>query len=154
MVRDYGQRLPYMMRMVSNALSQDLERALRPFSLNHAQFAALAQLGLEHPDGLSGAELGHRAGVTAQSMSTAIASLLDRGLVVRTPHPTHGRILEVRITAEGRRLVERAQEAAKSVEDRAVAGLTPAQQDELRALLRHMTRILGLYVPEVRSTTA
>ncbi len=154
MVRDYGQRLPYMMRMVSNALSQQLERTLRPFSLNHAQFAALAQLGLEYPDGLSGAELGHRAGVTAQSMSAAIASLLDRGLVIRTPHPTHGRILEVRITAEGLELVERAQAAAKGVEDRAVAGLTPAQQAELRVLLRHITRTLGLYLPEIRSPSA
>ncbi|WP_165495098.1 MarR family winged helix-turn-helix transcriptional regulator [Actinomadura roseirufa] len=154
MVRDYGQRLPYMMRMVSNALSQQLERTLRRFSLNHAQFAALAQLGLEHPGGLSGAELGHRAGVTAQSMSAAIASLVERELVVRTPHPTHGRILEVRITEEGLALVERAQEAAKDVEDRAVAGLTQAQQDELRALLRQMTRTLDLYVPELRSGPA
>ncbi|MGA4844055.1 MarR family winged helix-turn-helix transcriptional regulator [Streptomyces sp. G45] len=148
MVRDYGQRLPYMMRMVSNALSQDLERTLRQFSLTHAQFAALAQLGLEDPGGLSGAELGHRAGVTAQSMSAAVSSLLARGLVTRAPHPTHGRILEVRITPEGLDLVERAQEAARHVEDRALAGLTSAQQDELRALLRQITRTLGLYVPE------
>ncbi|MCI3928203.1 MarR family winged helix-turn-helix transcriptional regulator [Streptomyces sp. AN091965] len=151
MVTDYGQRLPYIMRMVSNALSQQLERTLRQFSLNHAQFAALAQLGLEQPGGLSGAELGHRAGVTAQSMSAAVASLLDRGLVSRTPHPTHGRILEVRITPEGLDLVERAQAAAKHVEDRAVAGLTPAQQGELRALLGQITRTLGLYAPEPRS---
>ncbi|TDD93953.1 MarR family winged helix-turn-helix transcriptional regulator [Actinomadura rubrisoli] len=154
MVRDYGQRLPYMMRMVSNALSQQFERVLRGFSLNHAQFAALAQLGLEHPDGLSGAELGYRAGVTAQSMSAAVASLLDRGLVTRTPHPTHGRILEVRITGEGLELIERAQAAAKRVEDRAMAELTPAQQDELRSLLRQITRTLDLYVPEIRSPSS
>jgi hypothetical protein len=36
-----------------------------------------------------------------------------------TSHPTHGRVLEVRITAEGARLLERAKVAAKTVEDRA-----------------------------------
>jgi DNA-binding MarR family transcriptional regulator len=64
---------------------------------------------------LVGAELATR-GVTPQSMSTAIGSPPERGLVVRTPHPTRGRVLEVRITTEGTRLLERAQAAAKTVE--------------------------------------
>ncbi|WP_413804835.1 MarR family winged helix-turn-helix transcriptional regulator [Streptomyces sp. OE57] len=149
MVEDFGQRLPYMMRMVSTALSQQLDRTLRKFSLTHAQLAALAQLGLEKPNGLSGAELCRRAGVTAQSMSSAIASLLDRGLVVRAPHPTHGRILDVRITESGLDLLERAQAATKAVEDRALATLTAAQQRELRALMRQIMADMDLYLPEV-----
>ena len=104
MAQEYIQRLPYTMRMVSQALSQQLERTLRPLGLTHAQLAALAQLESQPAFGLSGANLANRAGVTPQSMSTAIGSLLERGLVVRTPHPTHGRVLEVRITAEGARL--------------------------------------------------
>jgi len=67
--------------------------------------------------GFSGAELANRAGVTPQSMSIAVGSLLDRVLVVRTPHPTHGRVPEVRITAERAQLLERAQAEAKTVED-------------------------------------
>lgn len=89
---DFGQRLPYLMRRVSNALSQRLERTLKDFSLNHAKLAALAQLGLCHPDGLLSAELGHRTGVTAQSMSAAVATLLEQGFVTRAPHPDHGRM--------------------------------------------------------------
>jgi len=99
MVDDFGQRLPYLLRRVNAALSQRLDRTLRGYSLTQAQLSALALLGLEHPDGLSGAELSHRSGVTAQSMSAAIAGLVERGLVGRAPHPSHGRILEARITA-------------------------------------------------------
>jgi len=145
---DFGRRLPYMMRMVSNALSLQLERALRQFSLTHAQLAALAHLGLESPGALSGAELGHRAGVTAQSMSAAIASLLERGLVVRAPHPTHGRRLDVQITASGLELLDRAQAATKAVEVRALAPLSPDQHRELRAILRQMMIAMDVYLPD------
>jgi DNA-binding MarR family transcriptional regulator len=81
-------------------------------------------------------------------MSTAIGSLLDRGLVVRTPHPTHGRVLEVRITAEGIRLLERAHAAAKTVEDRAVAQLSDEEHAELSGLIQRVMETLDLYVIE------
>jgi DNA-binding MarR family transcriptional regulator len=137
--------------MVSQALSQQLERTLRPLGLTHAQLAALAQLGLDRSHGFSGAELANRAGVTPQSMSTAIASLLERELVVRTPHPTHGRVLEVRITSEGARLLERAQAAAKTVEDRAVAQLSDEEHAHLSSLVHRVMETLDLYVIEPSS---
>jgi DNA-binding MarR family transcriptional regulator len=148
MAEDFTQRLPYLMRMVSQVLSQQLERALRPHGLTHAQLAALAQLSLNPSSGTSGAELARGAVVTAQSMSTAIASLLERGLVVRTPHPTHGRVLEVAITAEGSEVLARAQIAAKAVEDRAVAQLSQKEHAELTTLMRKVVRTLGLQVTE------
>ncbi len=146
MDQDFSERLPYTVRMVSQALSQQLERTLRPIGLTHAQLSALAQLGLEPSCGFSGAELASRAGVTPQSMSTAIASLLERGLVVRTPHPTHGRVLEVRITADGAALLFRAQAAAKTVEDRAVAQLSEEEHTQLKGLIHKVMQTLDLYV--------
>jgi len=98
--------------------------------------------------GLSGAELANRAGVTPQSISTAIGSLLERGLVVRTPHPTHGRVLEVRITAEGTRLLERARAAAKTVEDRALAQLSAEEHDQLSSLIHKVMQTLDIHVTE------
>jgi len=148
MASDFVQRLPYTMRMVSQALSQQLERTLRPLGLTHAQLAALAQLESTPSSGLSGAELANRAGVTPQSMSSAIGSLLERGLVVRTPHPTHGRVLEVRITTEGARLLERAKAAAKTVEDRAVAQLSAEEHVQLSSLLQRIMQTLDIYVTE------
>ena len=146
MDQDFSERLPYTMRMVSQALSQQLERTLRPLGLTHAQLAALTQLGLEPSSGYSGAELASRAGVTPQSMSTAVASLLERDLVVRTPHPTHGRVLEVRITPEGAALLARAQSAAKTVEDRAVAQLSEAEYTQLKGLIYKLMQTLDIYV--------
>lgn len=151
MTQDFSQRLPYTLRMVSQALSQQLERTLRPLGLTHAQLGALVQLGLDQSRGFSGSELANRTGVTPQSMSTAIGSLLERDLVVRTPHPTHGRVLEVRITSEGVRLLGRAQAAAKTVEDRAVAQLSDEEHAQLSSLIHRVMETLDLYVIEPSS---
>lgn len=137
------------MRMVSASLSQQLERSLRPLGLTHAQLAALAQLEVAAPEALSGATMGHRAGVTPQSMSSAIASLLERGLVVRAPNPRHGRVLDVRVTSTGSALLQKAQAATEVVERRSVAALSDDEQRELRRLLTTMMVTLDLYLPEM-----
>jgi DNA-binding MarR family transcriptional regulator len=146
--QDFSQRLPYTLRMVSQALSQQLERKLRPLGLTLAQLGVLVQLGLDRSRGFSGAELAIRVGVTPQTMSTAIGSLLERGLVVRTPHPTHGRVLEVRITAEGLHLLGRAQVATRVVEDRAVSQLSEKEQAMLASLVHRVMETLDLDVIE------
>jgi len=146
MAENFEGRLTYLMRRVSTALAQDVDRALRDFSLTHAQYGALAQLGLVDPETLSAATMAERNGITAQSTSTAIAGLLDRALVRREPHPTHGRILQVRITPEGAELLARAHAATGKAEDRALAFLDEGQQRVLRGALRKMMQAMGLYL--------
>ena len=93
-ISDFGDRLQYLFRRIDGALSQRLDDDLRPYALTQSQLSALAQLHVARPGALSGAELSHRAGITPQSMSTAIAGLLSRGLVVREPAPGGGRRLD------------------------------------------------------------
>lgn len=146
MAENFEERLSYLIRRVSTALAQDVDRALRECSLTHAQYGALAQLGLVDPEALSAATITERNGITAQSTSTAIAGLLDRGLVRREPHPTHGRILEVRITPEGAEVLARAHAATGRAEDRALASLDEKQRLVLRGALRTVMRAMGLYL--------
>ena len=40
-------------------------------------------------------------GTTPQSANVLVAGMIEIGLVERTPHPTHGRILEIYPTDEG-----------------------------------------------------
>lgn len=140
-------RIAYLVRMLSNSLSQQVERALRPLALTQAQLAALAQLEIGPEEGLSGAELGRRAGVTAQSMSTSLAGLERRGLVLRAPHPTHGRVIQVQITDEGSRLLERAQQLTRPVDARALALLDDKEREQLRELLLRTMTAVGLPAP-------
>lgn len=136
-----------LIRRVSTALAQHVDRALREFSRTHAQYGALAQLGLNDPESLSAATMAERNGITAQSMSAAIAGLLDRGLLRREPHPTHRRILQVRITPEATELLARTHAATGKAEDRALVCLGEGQQPMLREALRMMIQAIGLYSP-------
>lgn len=146
MAQAFEQRFTYLVRRVSNELAQHVDRALRDFALTHSQFGALTQLSLVCPEALSAATMAERNGVTAQSMSTAVAGLLTRGLVDREPHPTHGRILQVRITPEGAKLLAEAQKAVHQAEDRALSALDQDRLREAERLLRAIMRELGLYL--------
>ncbi|GAA2690484.1 hypothetical protein GCM10009864_75780 [Streptomyces lunalinharesii] len=128
-------RTAFLVRLLSNTLSQQVERALKPLSLTQAQLAALAQLTFSEEGWLSGAELGRRAGVTAQAMSGAITDLERRGLVRRSPHPTQGRIQRVHLTEDGAQLLDRAQQLTEPVDARALALLTESEREQFRSLL-------------------
>ena len=140
-------RTAYLVRMLASALGQQVEQALRPVGLTQAQLAALGQLAFSAEGWLSGAELGRRAGVTAQGMSTALAGLRSRGLVDRGPHPTRGRVIRVWITEDGHRLLERAQRLTAPVDTRAMALLSDDEQRQMRALLLRAMAGAGVQVP-------
>ncbi|GAA3666954.1 MarR family winged helix-turn-helix transcriptional regulator [Microbacterium marinilacus] len=152
MAEDFGQRLPYLLRRVNGALSQRLDEDLRAFKITQSQLSALAILDVAHPEGVSGATLSTRSGVTPQSMSAALAGLAERGLITRSPHPVHGRILECRITAAGTDILRQVQQTTRD-SDRYDAGLTPEQQETLRELLTTMMRSLNLHLPTEKSET-
>ena len=156
MAENFEERLTYLLRRMSTALAQEVDRALRDFGLTHAQYGALAQLGLVDPGALSAATIAERNGITAQSTSTAIAGLLERGLVRREPHPSHGRILPVRSPPAGGELGARAHAATGRIEDRAVAALDDEQHQVLRGALATMMQTMGLYLyfPPPGDTTA
>ncbi|TQM43798.1 DNA-binding MarR family transcriptional regulator [Pseudonocardia cypriaca] len=145
-------RIAYLVRMLANALNQQVEQALRPVGLTQAQLAALGQLAICAEGWLSGAELGRRAGITAQGMSTALAGLQSRGLVERGPHPSRGRVIRVWITEDGRRLLERAQRLTAPVDMRATALLSVDEQRQLREFLLRAMAGVGVQAPGTEET--
>jgi DNA-binding MarR family transcriptional regulator len=146
-ISDFGNRLQYLFRRIDGALSQRLDDDLRPYGITQGQLSALAQLHVARPGALSGAELSHRAGITPQSMSTALAGLLSRGLVAREPSPGHGRRLDVRITDAGAELLLEVQRVTAERDAGMDLGLDDREEEELRALLRRVAERLGVYLP-------
>lgn len=144
---DFQQRLTYLFRRISGALAHELDLNLQKHQLTQAQLSALAQLQRVRPAALSGADLAKRSGVTPQSMSAALADLLSRGLVTRSPNPTHGRKLDMTISATGLALVETVQRETRATDDARDLGLSAAEEGQLRRLLHKMTAALGLDVP-------
>jgi len=89
----------YLLRQTIHAFDTAMETGLRSHRLTSPQFGALFVLAAE--PGLSAADLARAMGTTPQSANVLVAGMIEIGLVERTPHPTHGRILEIYATDEG-----------------------------------------------------
>ncbi len=123
-------RVGYQMKRAQHALRVEMDKALREVGITTAQYAALSKL--EAAPGLSGAKLARRSFVTPQTMNVILANLEAAGLVVRRPHPEHGRVLQAYLTEVGEESLAGAHGLVEAVERRMLDGLS---QDERRRLL-------------------
>ncbi|MCX4766783.1 MarR family transcriptional regulator [Streptomyces sp. NBC_01275] len=137
-VKDPSERIGYLIWQLSQAYAQRLERVLRPLGLTQAQFSALVRLSRD--GAMSSAELARRCGVTAQSMGAGLRSLVERGLVERRPHPTHGKIIEMCVTPAGEALALRGETALEPCEQETLQPFLPREREQVRA---HLRRMLG-----------
>lgn len=80
-VGDFTQTIGRVMRHMRAAAAQH--------ELSLTESAVLARLGRDGP--ATTAELARAEGMRPQSMSAAVATLEERGLVERQPHPSDGR---------------------------------------------------------------
>jgi DNA-binding MarR family transcriptional regulator len=73
-----------------------------------------------------------------------LLALEDLGLVQRRAHPDHGRILQTRLTAKGRRILASCDAKVADVEADMVGQLSTSQQTALRqALIECVHRLHG-----------
>src|ERR671924_106892 len=112
----------YLLRQAWNAFHGAMESALRNHGLTGAQYAALSVL--RRDPALSGADLARACNTTPQAMNGVLGTLQREGLVERRPHPTHGRILQARLTPEGERRLEAATPAVLRLERLIEEGLS------------------------------
>jgi DNA-binding MarR family transcriptional regulator len=141
---DEGIHLPtsigYALKEASSALRVAMEDVLRPLGMTVTRYSCLELLA-QRP-GLSNSELARGAFVTRQSMNVLLQSLEREGLVTRPEEAPFGKALPTRLTARGRRGLEAATAAVRSVELRMLAGMTEAEQADTFALLQRMVRSL------------
>jgi DNA-binding MarR family transcriptional regulator len=104
----------YLLRQAWNTFHSAMETVLREHGLTGAQYGVLSVLARE--PGASGADLARACNTTPQAMSGVLATLERESLIEREPHPTHGRILQVTLTSEGRRRLEAAHPAVRGLE--------------------------------------
>jgi DNA-binding MarR family transcriptional regulator len=76
-------------------------------------------------------------------MHQILHGLERQGLIVRTAHPQHGRILETRPTAEGRQRLAQADAAVRGVEERMLAPLDARGTRALEEALAACAEALG-----------
>ncbi|WP_306204468.1 MarR family winged helix-turn-helix transcriptional regulator [Actinoplanes sp. RD1] len=137
---DLEKSLGYLLKEASSALRTAMEEVLRPLGMSVTHYSCLELLA-QRP-GLSNSELARGAFVTRQSMNTLLQALERDDYVTRPAAAPVGKVLPARLTPRGRRSLEKATVAVRSVEVRMLAGLSEEDQAEALRLLRSMVRSL------------
>jgi DNA-binding MarR family transcriptional regulator len=70
-------------------------------------------------------------------MNEQLGVLVAHGYLERKPHPTHGRIVRMRLTAAGRKVLAKATALAERTSEKMLSGLTA---DEQRRFARYLER--------------
>src|SRR5271169_5999036 len=132
--------LGYMLKAAASALHSAMEAVLRPLGMTITHYACLELLA-QRP-GLSNSELARGAFVTRQSMNVLLQALERQGYVTRPAEAPVGKVLPTRLTPRGRRSLEKATVAVRSVEVRMLAGMTETDQSGAFRILQRMIHSL------------
>jgi DNA-binding MarR family transcriptional regulator len=137
---DLDTSLGYLLKQASSVLRAAMEEVLRPLGMTITHYSCLELLA-QRP-GLSNSELARGAFVTRQTMNVLLQGLERDGYVTRPAEPPVGKALPTRLTPRGRRSLEEASAAVRSVELRMLSGMTPAEQKAAFRSLQSMIRSL------------
>ncbi|MFE9577179.1 MarR family winged helix-turn-helix transcriptional regulator [Nocardia sp. NPDC006044] len=141
--------LGYLLKEASSALRVAMEEVLRPLGMSVTHYSCLELLA-QRP-GLSNSELARGAFVTRQTMNVLLQTLEREGHVSRPASAPVGKVLPTRLTPLGRRKLDTASAAVRSVEVRMLTGLTDTDQSTALRILRSMIHSLRDGAPEAGS---
>jgi len=137
---DLETSLGYLLKEASSALRAAMEEVLRPLGMSVTHYSCLELLA-QRP-GLSNSELARGAFVTRQTMNVLLQALERDGYVTRPAEAPVGKVLPTRLTPRGRRSLEKATVAVRSVEVRMLAGMTETEQSDAFRILQSMIHSL------------
>jgi DNA-binding MarR family transcriptional regulator len=133
-------RLTYVIGSLDRILRRRMTEALAPLGLTLAQFTALSVLDTRGQ--ASNAQLAERSFITPQSANEVMNAMASRGWVRREPDPTHGRIVLLQLTDEGRVVLRECEQAVRAIERQMMEGIeletAGAVQTHLETFVRNL----------------
>lgn len=130
--------LGYLLRQASLAWRGRMEHALAEFAVTPPQFAAMTMIGA-YP-GLSSADLARLSVLTPATIAGIVANLRRDGMISAQPHPVHGRILQLALTAKGKALLERCKRRVYALEADLTVDLSELDENVVRRWLTGVAR--------------
>lgn len=124
----------YNLKVTQHRLRQHLDAELARVGITAPQNAVL--LAVAGNPRMSNAELARAAFVTPQTMQAILVNLERAGLIARTPHPEHGRVIMTELTPTGQKAVADGAKAADIVERRMLSLLSDDEAKLLCDLLQ------------------
>lgn len=134
-------RVGYLVKQLQHSLRGRMDEELSEIGLSTSQYALLS--AIEDAPGSSGAELARRCFITPQSVNGLIAGLEKAQLIERAPSVSHGRIIQIKLSAVGQERLKPAHRIVADIEGRMLERLDDAQKQELADLLKLCIASMG-----------
>jgi DNA-binding MarR family transcriptional regulator len=119
-------------------LEHEINDTLKPFGLTHTQYNVLRILRGAGSAGLCGREIGERLVTPVPDVPRLLERMTAAGLIARTRDREDKRHVASRITAKGRRMLERVQALLEAIGQRRTGSLGAP---DVAALLRHLDTV-------------
>ncbi|MGY1616053.1 MarR family winged helix-turn-helix transcriptional regulator [Geodermatophilus sp. SYSU D00691] len=127
----------FLLTRASGLAVRATNAALADVGLRVRQYSVLV-LADDAPDGISQRDLAEVLGLDPSQVVALVDELAAAELVERRPSPTDRRQRLVAATAQGVRLRRRAEQRAAAGLQEQLGGLSPAEQETLRGLLKRV----------------
>lgn len=133
--------IAYLIGRLDHVLNRRIRDAIAPWGVSAAQYTALSVL--DSHGQLSNAQLAERSMVSPQSANEMVKLMQARGWITRESAASHGRIIHIRLTPMGEKLLGECDRAVARVEQALLAELEQEQHAPLHGRLRAMMRGLS-----------
>ena len=125
-------RTLYLVIRAYQLIQNQMELELKQFSITPAQYALMSRL---EEGGISAAEVARAAGVSAQAVTQWIHQLESKGLLARRIDPNNRRLLRIRLTKSGHKLLAECDKAVDRLEARLLKGISKSNLVAFREIL-------------------
>jgi len=132
----------YLLRVVSNAVSQEFARKVAAEGVTVAEWVMMRSL--YDGDAVAPSVLARKMGMTKGAISKLADRLLEKGLIERAGNPDDRRGHSLSLSAEGARKLPILAALADGNDAAFFAAMSPEQSARLRALLRGLIETHGL----------
>jgi DNA-binding MarR family transcriptional regulator len=134
---ELDQFVPYLVSALASRLSVGLAREYESrFGITNAEWRVLAHLAANAK--VSVREIHARVSMDKVKVSRAAARLEEAGLVLKQINHRDQRLVELRLSAQGRTLFAKIAPLALAYEEKALAQLTDKERGALRAILHKL----------------
>lgn len=140
-----GQKVCFSLRNAYLAMHRKADASLQSSGITSNQFVVLSALAEE--DGISQRALVERVSSDPNTIRPILASLEEKGLIVREPSNSDGRIWEVKLTRKGRTAFSKTSVLTNSFHQAVISGLSNAESDTLVGLLQKVADAVNAHTP-------
>ena len=127
-------RMLYLIKRAEIEVTSRMYVTLEDYAITPIQFTVLYFVDYDKGD-LSSAKLSRRFSMTPQSMNELVSVLERKKLLKKETDPAHRRILHLRLTAKGKKLLDDCNAALDTMEKDLLTGLSVAEAQTLRNLI-------------------